>query len=141
MDETEITNYFIMGCYSKDQDEQNDLFVKGINKISLCLKDPDAFDHLAQEAFLIRYMIQSVPIFGDHVELILSAMLEFYHHHFVFMINFWQSLGKISSMTDHEEDHDDVKDRHSLFSTVKSLKRKQNAVCKSYNFVISSSCD
>lgn len=50
-----------------------------------------------------------MPIFGYHLEMLLNAMLEFYHKHFNFMINFWQCLGRISSLVDkYQPGNDDM---------------------------------
>jgi len=38
-------------------------------------------------------MILSIPIFGEHIEIIIESTLEFYNTDINFMLNFWTSLG------------------------------------------------
>ena len=40
--------------------------------------------------------MMAMPIFGDHLKLILDSMLEFYNDNQTFMINFWSSLGRLA---------------------------------------------
>jgi hypothetical protein len=56
----------------------------------------ETFQKVAFQKNLIQYMILAIPIFGDHVELIIESTLEFFNKNSPFMHNFWTDLGVIA---------------------------------------------
>ena len=45
-------------------------------------------------------MLLTIPIFGNHIELIIESTLEFYHKNDSFMMNFWNDLASVAILRD-----------------------------------------